>query len=111
MSDEASKAIQLSLEIDRLAALPEMEREFAIASVARMFDCDPAFVRARVNAKIKAAKRKSKTTLEASQDTVPSAACDLTEDTLAVIFAEKFRERLLYCHHAGAWFEWNGSVW
>jgi putative DNA primase/helicase len=34
-----------------------------------------------------------------------------TEDDIATIFAEKFKDRLRYCHDTGSWFEWNGSIW
>lgn len=36
---------------------------------------------------------------------------DLTEDGVALAFAAKFKDRLRYCHHTGAWFEWTGSYW
>jgi putative DNA primase/helicase len=36
---------------------------------------------------------------------------DLTEDGVALAFAAKFKDRLRYCHHTGAWFEWTGSHW
>ena len=36
---------------------------------------------------------------------------DPTEDGIALAFAERFRDRLLYCHSTGAWFAWTGSSW
>lgn len=36
---------------------------------------------------------------------------DLTEDGIALAFAAKFKDRLRYCHHTGAWFEWTGMHW
>lgn len=35
----------------------------------------------------------------------------LTEDSAAMQFAAAFRDRLRYCHDAGQWFEWSGSIW
>src|SRR4051794_39991580 len=36
---------------------------------------------------------------------------DMTEDGVALAFAEKFSDQLRYCHHTGAWFEWTGTHW
>jgi putative DNA primase/helicase len=36
---------------------------------------------------------------------------DLTEDGIALAFAAKHKAALRYCHHTGAWFQWNGSIW
>jgi putative DNA primase/helicase len=36
---------------------------------------------------------------------------DLTEDGIALAFAAKHRTALRYCHHTGAWYQWNGSIW
>jgi putative DNA primase/helicase len=36
---------------------------------------------------------------------------NLTEDGVALAFAEKFKDRLRYCHHTGSWFEWSGTHW
>jgi putative DNA primase/helicase len=36
---------------------------------------------------------------------------DLTEDAAAIIFAEKYRAELRYCHDTGDWFRWNGNIW
>lgn len=35
----------------------------------------------------------------------------VTEDSAALRFADLFRDKLRYCHDAGAWFEWTGTVW
>lgn len=35
----------------------------------------------------------------------------VTEDNAAMQFAAAFRDRLRYCHDAGQWFEWTGSIW
>lgn len=43
---------------------------------------------------------------------VPAPKFDIvTEDAAAVSFAGKYRDRLLYCHDTGAWFEWTGAIW
>jgi putative DNA primase/helicase len=34
-----------------------------------------------------------------------------TEDAIAAIFADRFKDRLRYCHSHHAWFEWDGNVW
>jgi putative DNA primase/helicase len=36
---------------------------------------------------------------------------DLTEDNLALAFAEQFKKLLRYCHTRGAWFAWDGARW
>jgi putative DNA primase/helicase len=38
-------------------------------------------------------------------------AVEVTEDGLALVFAERFSEQLRYCHHHGAWFVWDGQRW
>lgn len=38
-------------------------------------------------------------------------AVEITEDGLALAFAERFSEQLRYCHHHGAWFVWDGQRW
>jgi putative DNA primase/helicase len=35
----------------------------------------------------------------------------LTEDGIALAFAERFKNELRYCHHTGAWFHWQGNWW
>ena len=35
----------------------------------------------------------------------------LTQDALAIALAEMYADRLRYCHHAGAWYEWDGLRW
>lgn len=49
----------------------------------------------------------------ASDQAVSNAAHDLglTEDGVAQSFAARYRDRLRYCHHTGAWFQWDGNVW
>jgi hypothetical protein len=39
------------------------------------------------------------------------AGFDLTEDGIALAFTAKHKNALRYCHHTGAWFQWNGSIW
>ncbi len=34
-----------------------------------------------------------------------------TEDGLARVFADVYGDRLKYCYHTGAWFEWDGDIW
>lgn len=36
---------------------------------------------------------------------------ELTEDNLALAFAEKHKNELRYCHTRGAWYCWNGIYW
>jgi putative DNA primase/helicase len=36
---------------------------------------------------------------------------DVTEDGIATIFAEHYRDRLRYCHDTGSWFAWDGNIW
>jgi putative DNA primase/helicase len=35
----------------------------------------------------------------------------LTEDRIASVFADRHRDVLRYCHHTGAWFQWDGAAW
>ena len=35
----------------------------------------------------------------------------ITQDGIAQVFARRFKDRLRYCHHTGAWFEWTGTYW
>lgn len=35
----------------------------------------------------------------------------LTEHGVAAAFAERFRNRLRFCHDAGCWYEWTGTHW
>jgi putative DNA primase/helicase len=35
----------------------------------------------------------------------------ITQDGVARVFAHRYADRLRYCHHAGAWYEWTGSHW
>jgi putative DNA primase/helicase len=35
----------------------------------------------------------------------------ITQDNVALIFAERHGRRLRYCHDTGAWFEWTGTHW
>ena len=35
----------------------------------------------------------------------------LTEDSLALVFMRRHRDKLRYCHHHGAWFCWTGNYW
>lgn len=35
----------------------------------------------------------------------------VTEDLVALIFAETFHDKLRYCHDTGCWFEWTGTYW
>ncbi len=51
----------------------------------------------------------------ASNDDDPASPGDnvglVTEDEGAILFAERHRGALRYCHNHGAWFEWTGSIW
>ncbi|AMJ61975.1 phage/plasmid primase, P4 family [Bosea sp. PAMC 26642] len=35
----------------------------------------------------------------------------ISQDALARIFANRYVDRLRYCHSSGSWFEWSGSHW
>ena len=35
----------------------------------------------------------------------------VTEDQAAIEFARRHAGHLRFCHDAGAWYEWNGSIW
>jgi putative DNA primase/helicase len=35
----------------------------------------------------------------------------VTEDSVALQFAELNGDKLRYCHDAGAWFQWTGNIW
>ncbi len=35
----------------------------------------------------------------------------ITQDGIARVFARRFEDRLRFCHHAGAWYEWTGTHW
>jgi P4 family phage/plasmid primase-like protien len=39
------------------------------------------------------------------------AAPPITEDAVALSFARVHGDMLRYCHHAGAWYQWNGTIW
>ena len=35
----------------------------------------------------------------------------LTQDGIARVFARRYKDRLRFCHHTGAWYEWAGTSW
>jgi putative DNA primase/helicase len=35
----------------------------------------------------------------------------ITQDGIARVFARRYEDRLRFCHHAGAWYEWTGTHW
>ena len=35
----------------------------------------------------------------------------VTEDAAAQLFADRYADRLRFCHDTGAWFEWAGDLW
>jgi putative DNA primase/helicase len=35
----------------------------------------------------------------------------VTEDSVALAFADRHQRDLRYCHHTGAWFRWTGFIW
>jgi putative DNA primase/helicase len=51
--------------------------------------------------------------LDAGEKLPPPAIGDgtLTEDVVAIEFAERHRGRLLHDHHVGQWFRWTGTHW
>lgn len=63
----------------------------------------------RDNAKPLAAAEAKKKKRERMAETLDGFA--LNEDGIALAFAERFRDRLRYCHTTGAWFVWTGSRW
>jgi len=38
-------------------------------------------------------------------------ASEVTEDRAAEYFAQIYKDRLAYCHSAGSWYEYDGSIW
>lgn len=42
---------------------------------------------------------------------VPAPACELTEDAVALAFADATAGRLVYDHTAGRWYRWDGARW
>lgn len=42
---------------------------------------------------------------------IRSAELPVTEDSLACVFADEFRDRARYDHHSGKWFLWDGHRW
>lgn len=58
----------------------------------------------------KAMRRRDK----AEHDLEAAEALDdgvITQDGVALIFAERYAGKLKFCHSTGAWFEWDGSRW
>lgn len=45
------------------------------------------------------------------QDGPPTSNDALTQDGAALIFAERHKDALRYCHDEGCWFNWTGSYW
>ena len=41
----------------------------------------------------------------------PSHNLDITEDGIALAFAEKHARELRYCHHAQSWYVWDQTYW
>lgn len=39
------------------------------------------------------------------------AGFELHEDGIAMAFADKYKDRLRYCHTRGSWYHWTGSHW
>lgn len=35
----------------------------------------------------------------------------ISQDSVALVFAERYSGKLRYCHHIGAWFMWSGAYW
>ena len=48
---------------------------------------------------------------KSSAEPEPANGHSKTEDALALVFAERHRDKLRYCHHTGAWFIWTGTQW
>jgi len=46
-----------------------------------------------------------------SQSESKSADSPLTEDSIAAVFADRFKDDLRYCHHTGTWYRWQNEGW
>jgi D5 N terminal like len=46
-----------------------------------------------------------------TQRRIRGTCFDLMEDGIALAFTAQHQAALRYCHHTGAWFQWNGSIW
>lgn len=63
--------------------------------------------------------RRTRGTGASSGAAVPSSIADhpgpeqgiITQDAVALAFAERYRDRLRFCHDTGAWFAWTGTHW
>ena len=42
---------------------------------------------------------------------VATAQLPVTEDSLALVFANEFSDRARFDHHSGRWYLWDGSIW
>lgn len=40
-----------------------------------------------------------------------TAQMPVTEDSLAIVFADEYADRARFDHHSGKWYVWNGSRW
>jgi putative DNA primase/helicase len=45
------------------------------------------------------------------RDRRPASNDLVTEDQAAIEFARRYEGSLRFCHDAGAWYEWTGSIW
>jgi len=43
--------------------------------------------------------------------TPPAGDIELTEHGVALAFADRFKDRLRYCHTSGSWYVWTGTHW
>lgn len=41
----------------------------------------------------------------------PQEACPATEDSIALAFANRYKDDLRYCHETGAWYIWRDTHW
>ena len=44
-------------------------------------------------------------------DTAQEQGWDLSEDRIAMAFAESYSDQLRFCHSDGYWYEWTGTRW
>lgn len=58
-----------------------------------------------------AGRREARTA--ANEVVIPESECavSLTEDNIARVFAQRFREQLLFDHTSGRWLQWDGTRW
>ena len=102
-TDTADKAAS---DIARLAALSRVAYDLCRASEADRLGIRVSTLDAEVE-KLRAAKTSR---AQQSADLTNDDGI-ITEDAVALAFTNAHRDDLRFCHHAGAWYRWNGSIW